>query len=217
MTAHAGTGKRGLPAKPLADMVDRVVARTNDHECALELLGIAPRNLLDWRTKPGASVQQAVADRVISRSPYLWFDIWPECSAHRGPAKMCEACWAYYRARSMFTPAVLPSVYRPGVKPRRRRAGSPSPRPARVVVRETCPIEHCGALLPWGTSTCAECRAAVADARRTLTEGMWADDWSLAEMADVLGVGVAYFAGRRLRYGWDLPYRYERHATAVAA
>lgn len=216
MTPHAGTGKRGLPAKPLADMVDRVVSRTNDHECALQCLGIAPRNLLDWRTKPGASVQPAVADRVISRSPYLWFDVWPECRTHRGPARTCEACWAHYRARAMFTTAVLPAVYRTPAKRRRPRAVSP-PSPAVEIVRDECPSEHCDALLPWGTATCAECRAALADARRTLTEGMWADGWALAEMADVLRVGVTYFAGRRLRYGWDLPYRYERHATAVAA
>lgn len=60
------------------------------------------------------------------------------------------------------------------------------------------------------TSTrCEGCLQATADVRRTLAEGMWADGWSLRDMAQAFEVKTAYFAGRRLRDGWDLPYRYQ--------
>lgn len=54
---------------------------------------------------------------------------------------------------------------------------------------------------------CVDCVHALADVRRTLAEGMWADGWLHREMAEALGVGAHYFASRREKDGWDLPLR----------
>jgi hypothetical protein len=54
---------------------------------------------------------------------------------------------------------------------------------------------------------CEECWHAIADVRRTLSEGMWADGWTLREMAEAVGVTKCYFSVRRARDGWDLPQR----------
>jgi hypothetical protein len=53
---------------------------------------------------------------------------------------------------------------------------------------------------------CRDCHLAIADVRRTLAEGMWADGWSLKDWAAALGVGISYLGPARTR-GWDLPFR----------
>lgn len=118
-----------LPAAPLVALVERMLTQsTGDLDPAtesylmdgararvMERIGINNRRLFDWR-KPGARVDPIVADRVLTASPYLWFDVWPECP--RGPkhaaqiaySGKCETCDAHARARYAFT----------GVGPRRR-------------------------------------------------------------------------------------------------
>lgn len=56
---------------------------------------------------------------------------------------------------------------------------------------------------------CVDCLHATATVRRTLAEGMWADGWSLREMAAAMGVKAGYFSVMRIERGWDLPYRYQ--------
>lgn len=105
-----------LPAAPLAVIVDRLVARAivdDDHTRkartkAYETLSINPRTLYSWRTYPRACVTMAVADRILSASPYLWFDVWPECAEHPKPARGCEACLVHHRARRAFTGKRVP-------------------------------------------------------------------------------------------------------------
>lgn len=105
-----------LPAAPLANMVERLVAHAEPddpqsvrrHE-TYRALTIHPRAVYVWRTQPRATVSWAVADRVLSASPYLWFDVWPECDQHHErPDRDCSTCRAYYRARFLFTGARLP-------------------------------------------------------------------------------------------------------------
>lgn len=68
---------------------------------------------------------------------------------------------------------------------------------------------------PHDRGYCAECVNVIADVRRTLAEGMWADGWMLREMCEAFGgITKAYFAVMRDR-GWDLPYRYRRTRAAA--
>lgn len=55
---------------------------------------------------------------------------------------------------------------------------------------------------------CHRCRLALADVRRTLTEGMWAEGWTVYEIEAALGVNSrgGYVGACRAR-GWDLPHR----------
>lgn len=55
---------------------------------------------------------------------------------------------------------------------------------------------------------CSECARAVADVRQTLTEGMWAEGWTVYEIEAALGVNSrgGYVGACRAR-GWDLPHR----------
>jgi hypothetical protein len=82
---------RRLPAGPLVAMIDRMLLRASeglspsDHTddrgaraAVYERLGTSSRRVYEWR-RPRAQVQADVADRVLSASPYLWFDIWTEC------------------------------------------------------------------------------------------------------------------------------------------
>jgi hypothetical protein len=78
-----------------------------------------------------------------------------------------------------------------------------------------CPI--CAGRMVLGSEMCAGCISDIADVRRSLAEGMWADGWSLKEMCEVLGVQTGYFGVRRERDGWDLPYRYRNTKRQLAA
>lgn len=71
---------------------------------------------------------------------------------------------------------------------------------------DACPC--CGGLKRRVSDRCEGCRRAVADVRRTLAEGMWADGWPHRDMAGPLGVRKFDSGKARLEYGWDLPYRY---------
>jgi hypothetical protein len=81
--------------------------------------------------------------------------------------------------------------------------------------RRGCDNAACSALRGRGTARpgiaagyCEGCVHAIADVRRTLAEGMWADGWLLREMAAAFGgVTKAYFSVMRANRGWDLPHR----------
>jgi hypothetical protein len=122
-----------LPARPLVEKIDRMLAyaspgrgtritdnTSNDRAAMYEQLGTSTRRLYEWR-KPGAQVQADVADRVLSGTPYLWFDVWLECprDAEHEVAVMdtgsCARCVAYERARFAFT------GQRPGKGKRKRK------------------------------------------------------------------------------------------------
>jgi hypothetical protein len=68
----------------------------------MDRAGLCARNVHSWR-RPGATVQWWVADRVLTSSGYLWFDVWPACGAHEDPDPSCGACDAHARARLAFT------------------------------------------------------------------------------------------------------------------
>jgi hypothetical protein len=80
-----------LPARPLAEAVERVIAArqavaTNGEgdeampaegrEQVCETLGITDRALFDWKTGRRRMVRSDTADRVLVRSGLLWFDVW---------------------------------------------------------------------------------------------------------------------------------------------
>lgn len=105
-----------LPAKPLADVVDRLLfwATEGREDSALERtvvferIAVSPRVVWTWRTRPGAKVEKGCADRVLSASPYLWFDVWPACETHARPERGCETCETHYKARLVFTGVATP-------------------------------------------------------------------------------------------------------------
>lgn len=51
---------------------------------------------------------------------------------------------------------------------------------------------------------CQECTQTIAEVRRSLGEGVWADGWSAAEFREITGSIAAVVRSR----GWDLPRRY---------
>lgn len=111
-----------LPAAPLARMVDQLVARSRlSQEEVCDRLSLSPSVLSEWRTQSGRRVDPSTADRVVTASPYLWWDIWSACD--RGPQHdhdlaehdRCEICDAHIIAQYVFT----------GVRPARRRRRPP--------------------------------------------------------------------------------------------
>lgn len=105
-----------LPARPLADAIHRMIHRSgatdpNDpiRTAMFDDLRISSSHVSKWRNQPRATVTLDVADRVLSASPYMWFDIWPECRAHPTPALGCVHCHSHYAARLAFTGARLPA------------------------------------------------------------------------------------------------------------
>lgn len=115
-----------LPAAPLAAVIDRMLAYASDIEGVNDLgrramvyqqIGTDPRVVADWRNLPRRRVDFATADRVLTATPYLWFDVWHECDhgpAHHSAMALdgkCETCETFYRARFVFT----------GVRPPRKR------------------------------------------------------------------------------------------------
>jgi hypothetical protein len=74
--------RKHLPAAPLAALIDRMCAKDGDAKAVLARLGVDQRKVYDWRHRPNANVDSDRADRVLSASPYLWFDVWPECEEH---------------------------------------------------------------------------------------------------------------------------------------
>jgi hypothetical protein len=63
---------------------------------------------------------------------------------------------------------------------------------------------ECGARKLKRSSRCDACLRAVAEARRQLAEGMWADGWRESEIREVLGT---FQVGAARQGGWNLPYR----------
>lgn len=70
------------------------------------------------------------------------------------------------------------------------------------------PCPNCGGEMSRQREMCAGCHAVVADVRRSLAEGMWADGWLLREINEVLGWKMPGGVTVMRRCGWDLPYRY---------
>lgn len=105
-----------LPAAPLATAIERLISFTPGADDArgraCERFYLNPRTLYAWRTGAKRSVTLAVADRILSASPYLWFDVWPECLAHETPLRSCADCLTYYRARRAFTGRRVPESIR---------------------------------------------------------------------------------------------------------
>lgn len=107
-----------LPAAPLVAVLERVLARYDGGDDinmsggaskhAYRELAMNPRQLWAWRTGSNATVTPTVADRILSRTQYLWFDVWPECEVHEEPDRSCATCKAYYRARLDFTGKRIP-------------------------------------------------------------------------------------------------------------
>lgn len=97
-----------LPAAPLAALIDRICAREGNPKQVYKRLKIHERLVFDWRNRPGYTVQFDSADRVLTATSYLWFDVWPECAEHTDPDPACASCVAYFRARKTFTGAHVP-------------------------------------------------------------------------------------------------------------
>jgi hypothetical protein len=63
---------------------------------------------------------------------------------------------------------------------------------------------ECGMRKKKTSSRCDDCARAVAEARRQLAEGMWADGWKESEIREVLGT---FQVGAARQGGWNLPHR----------
>jgi hypothetical protein len=137
MSGHASR----LPAAPLVAVVDRLLHWATGGELAergknspertavFERIGVDPHVVWAWR-KPGARVGKELSDRVLSASPYLWFDVWDTCSEHPRPVYGCDTCTAHYRARLVFTGVPMPRALET---------------PAKEYPPRPCP--HCGLLV----------------------------------------------------------------------
>lgn len=109
-----------LPAAPLAAVIDRILARvlvgenpaSTARTIAYQDLAVNPRTVWAWRATPRATVTFSVADRVLSCTPYLWFDVWPACEDHEEPEAECLTCLVHYRARRLFTGRSVPKAMR---------------------------------------------------------------------------------------------------------
>jgi hypothetical protein len=71
---------------------------------------------------------------------------------------------------------------------------------------------ECGARKLKRAARCDGCARAVADARRQLAEGMWADGWTTREMAEAFGIskdrmGLTLATWRRRGYADAFPHR----------
>lgn len=77
------------------------------------------------------------------------------------------------------------------------------------------PCPQCGAPHQPGTGACRDCFRAVAIARQSAVEGMWAAGWKTGEIGETMhaaGMSGTRNAMRTLiargrQRGWDLPYR----------
>jgi N6-adenosine-specific RNA methylase IME4 len=105
-----------LPAAPLAAVIDRILQRALISEGYASTtrtrvyaeVGVHPRRLWGWRSGECRTVGFSVADRILTRTQYLWFDVWPECTAHPEPLFGCPDCLAHYTARKAFTGLLIP-------------------------------------------------------------------------------------------------------------
>src|SRR6188768_1137687 len=94
-----------LPAAPLLRALE-MMAR-EQHAGVMrrvcERVGITDRTVRRWRSGESTTVTIELADRVLSRSPWHWFDIWKACRAHpHVPEPECTTCGAYTRAAQAF-------------------------------------------------------------------------------------------------------------------
>jgi hypothetical protein len=109
-----------LPSAPLAAVIDRIMHRaligegysSSARTRVYAEIGVHPRRLWGWRSGECRTVGFSVADRILTRTQYLWFDVWPECTEHEEPLFGCPGCLAYYTARKAFTGAVIPREMR---------------------------------------------------------------------------------------------------------
>lgn len=74
-----------------------------------------------------------------------------------------------------------------------RQNARPERKAAKAAWDKAHPESHraeceCGSEMKRGSARCDGCVRAVADTRRQLAEGMWADGWTCREMAEALGV-----------------------------
>lgn len=82
-----------LPARPLADVIERRVARAQspNREEVCDQLGIVSRTLYAWRTGERRSCLFREADAVLVGLALNWWDVW-YCDLHGGDDPDCELC-----------------------------------------------------------------------------------------------------------------------------
>ena len=92
-----------LPAKPLANVIERYVNRRQallltrgvpkgeSREVICEELGITSRTLRDWRSGGRRYVRAGAADVVLTALGLHWWDVW-HCDEHATRQPGCEAC-----------------------------------------------------------------------------------------------------------------------------
>lgn len=142
----------------------------------------------------------------------------------RYPADTCEGCGkALTGAQTRYCSRRCKSAVRrrdPAAAERQRehsRAWKDAHREenrARDRATQHRPCPNCGGARNRDRDQCLGCWEATVAVRRSLAEGMWADGWPLKAMAEAFGVTTGYFGCRRLRDGWDLPYRYNVRRAA---
>ena len=92
-----------LPAGPLLAALELMAARDGvGIYLVCERVSITDRTVRRWRSTAAPLVTIALADRVLMRSPWQWFDIWKACRAHIAPADACPVCAAHARAARAF-------------------------------------------------------------------------------------------------------------------
>ena len=100
-----------LPAGPLLAALELMAARDGVGLYAVcERVGTTDRTVRRWRSSSTTMVTIALADRVLTHSPWQWFDIWKACRAHTSPADGCDVCRAHSRARRDLGDSVRPGV-----------------------------------------------------------------------------------------------------------
>jgi len=95
-----------IPAQQLAALIDRMGARDGDPHHVYRALNVDESLVRRWRQEP-CKVSANRADRVLTATPFLWFDVWPACETH-DPCPTCRACVAHVRARRAFTGQPIP-------------------------------------------------------------------------------------------------------------
>jgi len=101
-----------LPAGPLLAALELMAARDGVGLYAVcERVGTTDRTVRRWRSSSTTMVTIELADRVLTNSPWQWFDIWKACRAHAWPGTdECVVCRAHARARRELGDSVRPGV-----------------------------------------------------------------------------------------------------------
>lgn len=82
-----------LPAAPLAQALERLIAGCEDREIACEALGTCSRSLAAWNSGERQEVQFNVADTILCRTDLLWWDVWDETNTD--PADLVKVAQAF--------------------------------------------------------------------------------------------------------------------------